>query len=278
MNDLTIDPTKETLVAIGAEGELGFVRILADTIEIREAVSRFRLAEARFEMPELSFVTDHGRSQADMQVDFNPLPFTYSMSARGDFWDVNGILGASKGLGPGLVKLEASGEGAETENVDADGGLQIGEGQFTDVAMSSGIDKALGKQVVVGISYRATEAKLHLANNVVTLVPFRFETDSLRLDLKGTLSLEGPLPFLLIAVTPREGLTIEGVGGSGLDVLADDEGCVLVPIQMSGTMKDPKVDPSSKALMGQTGQGAKREAKKSATGTLKGLLGGRKKN
>ncbi len=264
MNDLTIDPTKESLAAIRAEGELGVVRILADTIEIREAASQFRLADAKFEMPELSFVTDHGRFQADMQVDFNPVPFTYSMSARGDPLDVNGIVGASEGFGPGLVQLEAS-----------------GEGQFPDVAMFSGIDKALGKQVVVGSSYRAAEAKFHLANNVVTLAPFRFETDSLRLDLEGTLSLEGPLQFQLVAATPREGLTIEGVGGTALDVLADDEGWVPVPIQVSGTMEDPKVRPDAKALMAQAGQGAKREAKKAATeaatDALKGLLGGRKK-
>ena len=281
MNDLTIDPTKESLAAIRAEGELGVVRILADTIEIREAASQFRLADAKFEMPELSFVTDHGRFQADMQVDFNPVPFTYSMSARGDPLDVNGIVGASEGFGPGLVQLEASGEGAETKDVDADGGLQLGEGQFPDVAMFSGIDKALGKQVVVGSSYRAAEAKFHLANNVVTLAPFRFETDSLRLDLEGTLSLEGPLQFQLVAATPREGLTIEGVGGTALDVLADDEGWVPVPIQVSGTMEDPKVRPDAKALMAQAGQGAKREAKKAATeaatDALKGLLGGRKK-
>ena len=233
MNDLTIDPTKESLAAIGAEGELGVVRILADTIEIREAASQFRLADAIFEMPELSFVTDHGRFKADMQVDFNPVPFTYTMSASGDPLDVNGIVGASEGFGPGLVQLEASGEGAETKDVDGDGGLQLGEGQFPDVAMFSGIDKALGKQVVEGSSYRATEAKFHLANNVVTLAPFRFETDSLRLDLEGTLSLEGPLQFQLVAATPAgerydggpEGpsgrQSFDGAGGSGRETRSE---------------------------------------------------------
>jgi hypothetical protein len=282
MNDLTFDPSIRTLAAVTADGELAIDKVVADTLEIREVQSQFHLADAKFDMTELSFLTDHGPFRADMLVDFNPVPFTYSMNAQADPLDVNGFVGATEGFGPAVVELKALGEGAETKDVEAEGGVQLGEGTFPDVAVFSGIDKALGKQAVVGSPYQATEMKFRLANNVVTLAPFRLVTNSVRLDLEGTLSLEGPIKFELVAATPREGLDVEGIGASALDVLADDEGWVPVPIQVSGTMDDPKVRPDAKALMAQAGQGAKREVKQkateAATDAVKGLFGRPKRN
>ena len=66
-----------------------------------------------------------------MQVDFNPVPFAYKLTARGDPLDLNSMVGASDGFGPGTAKLEAAGE-------------------FPAAEMFTGVDKALGKTVLVG--------------------------------------------------------------------------------------------------------------------------------
>ena len=282
MENLAFEPTEESLAALSAQGELTITQIVLDTITMSDLKSTFQLARAVFDLTELTFNTPHGHFGGDAQVDFNPVPFTYTMSAQGDPLDLNSMTGASEGFGPGTLRLEAEGSGAETKDIKATGGLQLAAGEFPDIDMFTGVDKALGKPVLVGAAYEATEVSFTLENNVIRLSPFRFTSGAARLDLSGTVSLEGPIGLEFSVATPRDGLEIQGVGGATLDVLADDEGWVPVPMTVGGTLLAAKVRPDSGALLAQARRGAKREVKKAATeaagDALKGLFGRRKKN
>ena len=75
----------------------------------------------------------------------------------------------------------------------------------------------------------------------------------------------------------REGIQIDGVGEDVLDVLADDEGWVMIPLSVTGTKDQPRVRPDSKALVAQAGQGMKRMAKEKATDAITGFLRKKKK-
>ncbi len=281
MENLQFDPTADSLAALAAEGELTIAEINLDTLALSELRSRFQLASAVFDLSELVFTTAHGKFAADANVDFNPVPFTYTMTATGDPLDLNGMVGASEGFGPATVQLDADGAGADTKDVDASGGLNLAAGEFPSVDVFTGIDKALGKQVVAGAPYEATELSFVLDNNIIRLAPFRFTTEFARLDLDGTISLEGPIDLGLSVATPREGLNIDGATATVLDVLADDEGWVPIPMTITGTMEQATVRPDAMALMAQASAGAKREVKEAATeaagDALRGLLGGRKK-
>ena len=281
MENLQFDPTADSLAALAAEGELTIAGIDLDTLALSELRSRFQLASAVFDLSELVFTTAHGKFAADANVDFNPVPFTYTMTATGDPLDLNGMVGASEGFGPATVQLESDGAGADTKDVDASGGLNLAAGEFPSVDVFTGIDKALGKQVVAGAPYEATELSFVLDNNIIRLAPFRFTTEFARLDLDGTISLEGPIDLGLSVATPREGLNIDGATATVLDVLADDEGWVPIPMTITGTMEQATVRPDAMALMAQASAGAKREVKEAATeaagDALRGLLGGRKK-
>jgi hypothetical protein len=281
MENLQFDPTAESLAAISAEGELTISEVNLDTLALTDLESRFQLANAVFDLSELVFATTHGKFAADANVDFNPVPFSYTMTATGDPLDLNGMVGATEGFGPANVQLDANGAGADPKDFDATGGLKLAAGVFPDVDVFTGIDQALGKQVVSGAKYEATEFTFVLDNNIVRLAPFRFTTEFARLDLDGTIDLTGPIALGLSVATPREGLNIEGATSTVLDVLADDEGWVPVPMSVSGTLDKAKVRPDAKALMAQAGSGAKREVKEAATeaagNALRGLLGGRKK-
>ena len=281
MENLQFDPKVESLAALSAEGELTIANINLDTLALTELESRFQLASAVFDLSELVFTTTHGKFAADANVDFNPVPFTYTMTATGDPLDLNGMVGATEGFGPATVQLEAGGAGADTKDVDANGGLNLAPGTFPETDPFTGIDKALGKQVVAGAPYEATELSFVLDNNIIRLAPFRFTTEFARLELDGTISLAGPVDLGLSVATPREGLQIEGATSTVLDILADDEGWIPVPMTITGTLEQTKVRPDAKALMAQAGAGAKREVKEKATeaagDALRGFLGGRKK-
>ena len=279
MQNLKFDPTASSLAALSAEGELSIAQVLLSSTSMRDVESRFQLASAVFDLNELSFSTPHGEFAGVMKVDFNPAPFVYQLTADGDPLDLNGMVGAKEGFGPGTAHLEAQGVGAEVTDVKAKGTIRLAAGEFPSVEMFSGVDKALGKPVLVGTKYEATEANFQLQDNVVTLSPFRFTSEVARLDLDGTVNLEGPIDLKFAVATPRQGLNIEGVGGNVLDVLADDQGWVPVPISVTGTLEQPRVRPDTKALIAQAGAGAKREAKEAATeaakGAIRGLLGNR---
>ncbi len=279
MQNLKFDPTAESLAALSADGELSIAQVLLGTSTLSDVRSRFQLASAVFDLLDLSFSTPHGEFAGEMQVDFNLVPFVYTLTAEGNPLDLNSMVGASDGFGPGVVQLEAEGVGAETKDVKARGGMQLAAGEFPNVTMFTGVDQALGKTVLVGAQYEATEASFRLENNVVTLAPFRFTSEIARLDLEGTVNLEGPIDLGFAVATPREGLDIEGVGASVLDVLSDDQGWVPVPMSVTGTLEEPRVRPDSQALIAQAGSGVKREAKEAATEAakegLRGLLGNR---
>ena len=254
-------------------------QVLLGTSTLSDVQSRFQLASAVFDLLELSFSTPHGEFAGEMQVDFNPVPFVYTLTAEGNPLDLNSMVGAREGFGPGVVQLEAEGVGADTKDVKASGGIQLAAGEFPAVELFTGVDQTLGKTVLVGAQYEATEASFRLENNVVTLAPFRFTSEIARLDLEGTVNLEGPIDLGFAVATPREGLDIEGVGANVLDVLSDDQGWVPVPMSVTGTLEEPRVRPDSQALIAQAGSGLKREAKEAATEAAKegfrGLLGNR---
>jgi hypothetical protein len=90
--------------------------------------------------------------------------------------------------------------------------------------------------------------------------------------LEGWVHLDGPLELDFAVGTTREGIDISGVGSTVLDVLADDDGWIMIPITVTGTQEDPKVRPDTSALLAQAGQGTKRLVEEKAVEGLKGLL------
>jgi hypothetical protein len=276
MRNVGFDPKAASLAGLSAEGTLGIREMVFDTLNLTETRGDFQLADAVFVIPELTFAMPYANFTASAKLDFQRAPFKYSMNAKGDPLDVNGMVGAKEGFDRATLHLEVQGAGPETKDLRADGLLALQEGRFPDAPMFSRIDAALGKKAVVDSPYKATEVSFRMENNRVILAPFRFESGDARLDLKGTMALEGSIDFDLSLATPREGLQIEGMGSSALDLLADEDGWVPVPIHITGTLEDPKARPDVKALASQAGRGVKREATEKATDALKGLL--KKKN
>jgi uncharacterized protein involved in outer membrane biogenesis len=277
MKDVGFNPAASSLAALSAQGDLAIQSLRFDTLQITEAKGGFQLRESRFTVPELSFSLPSGRFVTDATFDFNPVPFSYQLKGKGDPLDLNGMVGASEGFGPATIELDAKGSGPETTDLEATGSLSLAQGQFPAVKMFTQIDEAVGKKVVAGASYKATQASFRMDDNRVTLSPFRFETASARLDLQGVVNLEGPIDIDLSLATPRDGIQIEGVGANALNVLADDQGWVPIPIDVTGTMEDPKIRPDVKTLASGAAHGVKREATDKATEALGNLLK-RKKN
>ena len=264
MTDVTVNPNAKSLAALAGSGSITLARGKLDTLSIRDAETQFQLKDSQFHMPELSLVSDYGRIAGATDVDFNATPFSYHMNAHADALDLNKILGAPGGLGPAVVDLTADGSGTDSENVVSKGDVKLGAGTLPAIPALREIDKALKKTALVGMPYKATDARFTVKDDVLTLAPFRFETAAARVDLHGTASLDGPLNLELALATPTEGLEIDGVGASVLNVLSDPAGWVPLSLNVSGTLEQPKVRLDTKALLAQAKQGTKREAQEAA--------------
>jgi hypothetical protein len=265
------------LHAFGADGGFDIRQVSLDRLAIRETQGQLSFAEGRFELKPLQFVMDEGRFSAEMAIDFNPTPFTYTLSAQGNPLDFNAMVDASAGFGPGNLQIDAEGMGTDSKEVKGTGRISLAEGEFPSIPVLSQIDEKLGKKLLVGSPYKETELRFRLSNNVVTLEPFPFETEWTMLELDGTVNLEGPLGLDLALGTVREGISIEGVGETVLDVLTNDKGWVMIPMTIQGTKDNPKVRPDSKALLAQAGEGTKRLATEAATDAILGLFKKKKK-
>jgi hypothetical protein len=92
------------------------------------------------------------------------------------------------------------------------------------------------------------------------------------LGLQGWVDLDGPLGLDFAVGTTREGIIIEGVGANVLDVLTDESGWIMVPIDVTGTQEEPRVRPDTQTILAQAGQGTKRLVQEKAVEGLKGLL------
>jgi hypothetical protein len=264
MTDVVVDPNGRSLASLSGRGDLRLARGTFDGLALNDAQARFELANAKFDMPELSVLTEYGRLTSRTTVDFNPRPFVYHLEARGDGIDVNKLLSAPGGFGAASVNLTADGEGTESRDVRAHGAVALAPGTLPSIPTLAGIDRALSKSVLVDRPYKATDLKFTLANDTLTLSPFRFEVERARVDLEGTAALAGALDVDVALATPTEGVRIEGVGAKVLETIADAEGWVSIPIAITGTLEQPHIRPDGGALVAQTKQGIKREAREAA--------------
>lgn len=254
LRDLSFDPRALSLLhGLSASGQLGIESLTLDSTEVREVSGGLQLGNGSFAGQDFAFRTDQGQFHAEVSVNFNQIPFGYTLALIGDPLDVNAIAGSSSGgFGPGVLDLDAEGFGTDSRGIKGKGVLRLAEGKLPSSPALAGVEKALGRGTsLVGAPYQATDAPFHIENNRLTLEGFVLETPQAALDLKGTVDLDGPLALNLVLRTPREGLVINEVPPQVLDALTDDEGWVSVPLRITGTQEEPRVLPDSQALLAQ---------------------------
>jgi hypothetical protein len=188
LQNLSFDPRAVSLLhALSASGELGIDTLLLDRTEVREVEGGLTLDNGTFEGQEVSFRTDQGRFRAGLRVNFNQIPFGYTLSLRGDPLDVNAIAGSTDGgFGPGVLELEAEGYGTDSKGIEGRGVLRLAEGKLPSSPALLGLEKALGRGTsLVGAPYQATEAPFHVDKNQLTLESFRLTAGGARSEGNG---------------------------------------------------------------------------------------------
>ena len=259
LRDLSFNPRALSLLhGISAVGSLGLDGLTLDGMEVREVRGELTLDQGLVEGKDFTFVTEQGTFHAQLRVDFNRIPFTYTLSLRGEPIDVNAIARSKEGgFGAGLLELEAEGFGTDSKGIRGKGVLRLDEGKLPSTPLLAALEKLLARGTsLVGSRYQATDAPFRIEKNQLILERFRLETPQVGLDLEGIVHLDGPLALELVLRTPREGLVIKEVPDEVLDALTDDEGWVAIPFRITGTRDAPTVLLDAKSLL--TGSGTQK--------------------
>ncbi len=250
--ELGFDPNIEpSLHRFAAAGTLEVDTIAIDDTTLRNATGSFALAEGRVEVKDLGVDFDAGQFAGNADMDLNPTPFTHRASVGADPIDLNKLVEAREdGFGDGNLNFDATGAGSDLTTLSGQGALHLGSGRIPSAPMFDGIDKALGSSSITGAPYEATDMRFSISNGVLVFEPFLLSGERMRMGFDGRVSLVGAneLHLAVSVDTPREGIQIEGVGDSVLDLLADDEGWIAVPLSITGTAESPKVRPNTRAL------------------------------
>ncbi len=259
LRNISFDPKAISPVhALTGEGGLELQELFLNSIHVRDARGQLRLGQGKLEGDDFTFTTEQGKFHASLQIDFNRVPFTYTLSLRGDPLDVNAIAGSGKegGFGPGLLELEAEGFGTDSKGIKGEGLLNLAEGKLPSTPILAGIENALDrKTALVGAPYKATDAPFRIEKNQLILERFQLETPQAAVDLSGVVHLDGRLALKLAVRTPRQGLVIKEVPNEVLDALTDDEGWVVIPFKVTGSREKPHVTLDSRTLMAQARKG-----------------------
>jgi hypothetical protein len=261
MRNVVVDPSGRSLASLAGQGDLRLASGSLDTLTFTDARARFGLAESRFEIPELSFVSEYGRLTGTTLVDFTATPFTYRLKASGEGVDVNRMLGSPGGLGAASVNVTAEGAGALSKDLRAEGTVTLAPGTLPAIPAMRGIDRALSKTVLVEWPYKATPVRFTLDDDTVTLAPFRIESELARVEVTGAAALAGTLDLAVSLATPLDGVRVDGLNSRALASLADSTGWASIPLRISGTLDEPRIRPDAGRLTDQARQGLTREAR-----------------
>lgn len=259
-----------TLAGLRANGTASAAAIRFARTDAREVTGRFRIEEGTLLSDDLRFRTSEGAFRTAVSVRLDRLPLGYSFDLRGDPLDLNALAGqAGGGFGPATLELTASGAGVSA--LRGRGVLRMKPGRLPASPLMERLQDALGA-AVVGVHYEASQAPFRLQDGRALFDAFHLRADPLELDMRGWIALEGPLNLAVRVRAPRSMVRVAGVSADVLDVLADEEGRIVVPLTVTGTRENPVVLPDAGALLAQAGRGAGRSALGRAAEGLKGLL------
>jgi hypothetical protein len=244
---------------------VGAGRVDAKDLRVGRTVVRgleggFTLDKGALEANPIRFRTDQGRFEAALRARVDRVPLAYSLELRGDPLDLNAMAGrASSGaFGPATLQLAAAAAGPAA--LRGQGVLKMQPGRLPSTPLLQRLESALGAKGLVGARYEASETPFRLQDGRAIFDAFRLRAETLAIDMRGWIALDGPLDLAVQVKAPRSLVRVPGVSASVLDALADEQGRLTVPLTVTGTQENPVVRPDAGALLAQAGRGAAREA------------------
>ena len=231
-----------SLAGTSLTGEARFAEVVTgdgqeSATQAEEVSGRLELESGRFYLRELELTTPQGVLRGALEADVAAEPLTYSLDLRGDPLSTGVLLGLGdlRGLGTSVFELKASGEGSDPARIAGAGKLTVGGGELPEHPVLAQVEQLLGNVVLIGAGYETLPIEFDIRSHRIHVAPCELRAGPVSLTLSGWVDFEGPLEMELSVLAPREGLRIEEIPKEVLEVLAEDDGRINLPMLMTGT-------------------------------------------
>jgi len=244
LQDLTFDPSAESSTqALSGRGQISTGRIIQGDLEAQMSKGSLNLAAGVADLTDIEVET----LNADLRVTtltvyLDRQPPTYTLSSAGSL-DLNGVVGSDDrdGFGPVAIQLEAAGQGPELRQMAGTGALTLEGGSIPEIPSIVQIEELVGQPLLTGRIYEAFTIDYRLKENKIHLEPFELAGEDARIGGSGEIDLTGLLDLEIFVRLQRSALVAGGLSEEQLEPLADEEGMVTVPFQITGKVEDPAV-------------------------------------
>jgi hypothetical protein len=262
LHGLALDDAPTALQGLRSEGDLRAGEIVLGDITATEGSGKLRLEGGHFRLEEFGMKLPQGRFLlGEFDADLNLDPFAYRLSMRVDPLDANAVLGAGPqgGFSPGVLAFGTIGTGTETRDMEGQGTLSLAAGKLPASPLFTAIEALLGRSDLKGSAYEAVSIPFRIRRDRLEVAPFEFRTSLLVLGVSGWADLAGPIDLRIAVRTPGDAVAAARVPPEVLNLVANNDGWVTIPLRVAGTLEAPRVTADMEALRAQ-GRRAVREA------------------
>lgn len=278
LRDLTTDTTAASLIqGLTGVGELEAEELLAGETRASEVTGTLKIEGGHLLVSDCDFETDFGGLVlSTFDLDLNHDPYRFAMTLVGDALQTHPFLGGADGagFGSGRLNLELKGDLSETMNLDGQGGLAVNTGELPTTEILSALEDLLRIQLV-GQKYDPFAVGFAIGQERVSAEPFRLVVGDVELAIGGGAGLfDETLGLDLGAIAPRAYFDIDEIPKEVIEALTDVDGRVNLPIQIAGTLGQPKVTFDRSAWGDLARRRLEQEAQKQIEKGLLRLLGG----
>ena len=256
LSDIVLDGSApKPIDRLAGRGEIDISQAQLGRLSFRNIRGEVRLQKGVLSSDRLSLSSDEGDLEATLSADFNSQPFSYRLTAKASPLNLNEMVNLEKDpvLGPGHLQFEGQGRGTSPEGLVGHGVLHLDPGKIPQQPILTATEKVLGMSGLVGGEYEATEAHFKIAEGRVTIDEFSLKSQNAEVSLGGVVDLDGPIQLQVRLEGKADEMSVPGVPPQVLQALANQQGWVTVPLKVTGTREDPRVEPDAEALLSQAG-------------------------
>ncbi len=240
---------------LSGDGEIRIGRVQLGDLPLEALKGEINLRRGLLSANELSLTSEEGDLTAGLTVDFNPTPFSYHLTVTASHLDLNKMVGleSDQSLGPGRLDFEGHGKGSSPGGLIGQGVVHLDPGRIPSQPILVATERILGMKGLVGAEYEATDAHFKIAESRVTIEDFSLNSRQVALRVQGEVDLAGPIQLQVRLKGKSDDMSVPGVPRQVLKTLSDQEGWIVIPLRVTGTRDDPRVEPDTQALLSEAG-------------------------
>ncbi|MEM7349597.1 MAG: AsmA-like C-terminal region-containing protein [Acidobacteriota bacterium] len=275
IGELTLDPAAATHLA-GAKlsGDATIGELISGETQARDASARMELEGGQLGLRDLRLTAPQGELQGHLEADVAADPMTYSLRLDGDALSTGVLLGLGNiaGLGTSQFELSATGNADDATALLGNGRLTIGSGELPDHPVFTQLEAILGNVALIGAGFDSFPLEFDIRQQRLHLAECRLSAGPVAFTVSGWLDFDGPLEMQLSVLTPREGLSIKEIPVEVLDVLAEEDGRVNLPMLIRGSADLTQVGLNRDTLAKLGKRYAQKTVERELTKALTGLF------